>query len=288
MIGDVSNVTSRTEGPNPKRNRLDHIVPQGYLEGFIGPSGQGQLSVFDRQKNRWFESGTAAVGAIKGFYDYSEGSEPDQTADEAFKELEISFPRLRRDLVASDLLTWRKQLPVLLRFAQMLRARSPRFRERALSRNRSLTFLKVEETLAADPNSTDPAKTGPRIRYSHHAPSEAELLNKTITDMRTEIASGATWMAELHWCLRVTQNPEDPFVTCDSPVVMEGSVAQPDAFRDWGTLVFFPLCWQACLVGSPGKFDNEHGALDPSDMKKLRGLYVKSAERFVFSPVRLF
>ena len=269
------------------RNRLDHFVPQGYLEGFVGPSGDGQLSVFDRKESRWFESGTAGVGAIRGFYDYSDGSEPDQTADDAFKELETTFPAVRRALVAKGFVDWPKHREFLLRLAQMLRARSLMFREQSLVRNRSLTFLRIEQILPPEPSKTEPGKFVTPIRYSHHVPSEAELVNKTITDMRTEIADGAAWMSDLHWCLRVTQNLSNPFVTCDGPVVMEGRVPQAEALRDWGTLVFFPLCWQACLVGSPAKFDNGDGALDPSDMKKLRALYLKSAIRFVFSPTRI-
>jgi hypothetical protein len=265
------------------RNRLDHYVPQGYLEGFIGPSGNGQLSVFDKQKGSWFESGTPGVGAIRGFYDYSEGLEPDQTADDAFCELETTFPKVQRELAGSRFADWNKRLETLLRFAQMLRARSLLFREQALLRNRNLTFLKIEEILP--PEAGEP---GPCIRYSHHVPSEAELLNKAITDMRIEIASGTAWMSDLHWCLRTTSNIEDPFVTCDVPVIMEGRVRQAaDALKDGETLVFFPLCWQACLVGSPAKFDIETDGLTPDDMKKLRALYLKSANRFVFSPRRI-
>ena len=51
------------------RNRLDHYVRQGYLEGFIGPSGNGQLSVFDKQKGSLFESGTPGVGAVLALAD---------------------------------------------------------------------------------------------------------------------------------------------------------------------------------------------------------------------------
>ena len=265
------------------RNRLDHYVPQGYLEGFIGPSGDGRLSVFDKEKGSWFQGGTRSVGAIKGFYDYSEGSEPDQTADDAFGELETTFPKVRRELAGSGFVDWNKKLETLLRFAQMLRARSLLFREQALSRNRNLTILKIEEILPPETG-----ESGTRIRYSHHVPSEAELRNKTITDMRMEIANGAAWMSDFHWCLRMTANTEDPFVTCDGPVIMEGRARQEaDALKDDETLVFFPLCWQACLVGSPAKFDIETGALAPDDMKRLRNLYLKSANRFVFSPRRI-
>lgn len=267
------------------RNRRDHYLPQGYLEGFIGPSGQGQLSVFDRQENRWFKSGTAGIGAIKGFYDYREGSEADQTADEAFRELETTFPTVRRELIMSGFVDWKKRLEILLRFGQMLRARSQLFREQSMVQSRGLTFLKIEEIFPAEPSKTEPGKLVTPIRYSPYTPTEIELRNKTITDMRVEIGKGTMWMSDMHWCLRITHNPEDPFVTCDTPIVMEGRVPQDDALRDRGTLIFFPLCWQACLVGSPAKFDIETDAAAATDMKKFRALYIKSAIRFVFSPI---
>ena len=275
------------------RNRLDHVLPQGYLEGFISPSAQGQLCVFDRQEKRWFASGTAGVGAIKGFYDYTEGSEPDQTADQAFAELEAKFPAVRRALVASDFSDWTKQFEFLLAFAQMLRARSSLFREQSLAQGRQLTVLRIEEIVPPEPSKTEPGKFVTPIKYAPYVPAdatahEALLRNKAITDMRTEIAKRAAWMFEMHWSLRLTQNPGDPFVTGDTPVVMEGrTTAQEEALRDRETLIFFPICWQACLVGSPAKFDRETDILSPSDLKKLRNLYSKSAVRFIFSPTQV-
>jgi hypothetical protein len=102
-----------------------------------------------------------------------------------------------------------------------------------------------------------------------------------------EIADATTWMSNLHWCLRMTVNVKDPFVTCDGPVFMEGRTRQAaDALGEAETLVFFPLCRQACLAGSPAKFDIQTDSLTPRDMKKVRALYFKSAIRFVFSPLR--
>ncbi len=112
-----------------ERNRLDHVLPQGYLGGFASPSNQGLVWVFDRKLPRWFDTGTAAVGAIRGFYDYPPGSEPDQTADQAFARLETKFPVVRSELVASGFSSWVKELDFLLAFAQMLRTRSELFRE---------------------------------------------------------------------------------------------------------------------------------------------------------------
>ena len=46
------------QAATPARNRLDHILPRSYLEGFTNPSKQGQLSVFDRRGRRWFAAST--------------------------------------------------------------------------------------------------------------------------------------------------------------------------------------------------------------------------------------
>jgi hypothetical protein len=69
------------------------------LEGFTNP--QGKFSVLDTAKQRWFETLPKSVAAVRGFYDYSEGAQPDQTADEAFQKFEDNFPALRREIVSN-------------------------------------------------------------------------------------------------------------------------------------------------------------------------------------------
>jgi hypothetical protein len=277
----------------PKRNRSDHVLPQGYLDGFTSPSKQEQVCVFDRQQQRWFDTGTPGVGAITGFYDYPQGSEPDQTADQAFAGLETRFPVVRRQLVESGFSGWVRRLDFLLAFAQMLRARSQLFREQHLTHARRLTIFKIEEVLQREPSKTEPGKFDMTLKvrpYTSENETERETLlrNKTITDMRTEIAKGPAWLSELHWCLRFTGNLTDPVITADNPVVVDGRVPTlEEALRDPETLVFFPISWQACLIGSTAKFDKETDAFDPSDLRRLRALYLKSARRFVFSPARL-
>lgn len=276
-----------------KGNRLDHVLPQGYLDGFTGPPDKGQVCVFDCQQQRWFDTGAAGVGAIKGFYDYPQGSDPDRTADQAFAELEAKFPVVRRELVASGFSGWVKQLDFLLAFAQMLRARSELFREQHLAYSKRSIILKVEEVLQTEASETKPGtfdttlKVEPYVR-ENETERETLLRNKTITDMRTEIANGAAWLAELWWCLRLTGNLNDPVITADNPVVVEGRAATlQEALGDPKTLVFFPICWQACLIGNPAKFDKETDPFHPCDLRRLRALYLISARRFVFSPARL-
>src|SRR5262249_6042850 len=58
---------SRSEPVEPPKGRLDHLIPQGYLDGFTDPSTPGQIAVFDIGNQRWFESGTPRIAAIRGF-----------------------------------------------------------------------------------------------------------------------------------------------------------------------------------------------------------------------------
>jgi hypothetical protein len=45
--------------------------------------------------------------------------------------------------------------------------------------------------------------------------------NKSITDMRAEVAKGPDWLNELHWALRLSATPDDPVITCHSPLGVE-------------------------------------------------------------------
>lgn len=273
--------------------RLDHILPQGYLRGFTHPGYDGQLSVFDRGRGLWFESGTSRVAAIKGYYDYPPGSAPDQSADQAFKLLEDQFPVVREELVSSNFSSWQRHLDFLLRFAQMLRSRSQLYREQEIVTSRTLGFLKVEEVL----EQTADGKS--RFRVAPFVPNgatefETLLRSKAITDMRAEIAKGAAWMSELNWCLRWTEDENEPVIVADNAIVVTGSVAPQEegvppwrAFQDQGTLVFFPLCRRACLIGCPARFERDTDIFHQTDLRRLRSLYFTIASRFVYSPMRV-
>jgi hypothetical protein len=263
---------------------LDHILPQGYLSGFTGYSNRGKLWVLDLKQRRWFESGTRNVGAVRGFYDYSPGSAPDQTADEAFARLEGQFPNVRRELVSGGFSAWTSHLSFLLEYAQMLRARSKLFREHALLGARHSTILEVQEVVQ------EPGKTELKARplVLGDADRETLLRNMTITKMRGEIAQGSGLFSKLNWCLRFTTNSANPVITAEDPVIVEGRAPTLErAFQDPETLIFFPVCWQACLIGSLTEFDTKTDAFLQSDLGTLQVRYLSSACRFVYSPTRL-
>ena len=112
--------------------------------------------------------------------------------------------------------------------------------------------------------------------------------NLTITTMRAEIAKGAAFFSNLHWCLRLAVDVANPVITGDDAVIVEGKAPTLEAaLTDGGTLILFPLCRHACLVGSPAKFEVETEAFQAFDLKRLQALYLRGRCRFSYSPKRL-
>lgn len=92
---------------------------------------------------------------------------------------------------------------------------------------------------------------------------------------------GGAWFSELNWCLRLAQNAHDP---SDDRTYLGSAPTRQEAVQDKSALIFFPICWEACLVGSRMKFDIEADVFRPDDLAKLREMYLRLASRFVYSP----
>lgn len=108
--------------------------------------------------------------------------------------------------------------------------------------------------------------------------------------MREEIKQGAAWMENFNWALRYTDSVEEPFVTTEAPLLVETSVhvnSIEEALQHLDSLIIFPICWRACLFGSPCRFDKgtDH-ALTP-DLLTFRRRYRGHAKVFLLSPTKL-
>lgn len=269
------------------RNRLDHILPRSYLAGFTNPLKQGQISVFDLRRRRWFDASPANVGAEKGFYDYSSGSLPHQTADEAFASLESRFPVVRKELIESSFSAWAMHKEFLLEYAQMLRARSRLFRAQATNcarRARQSIIGVVDEVLEKG------LKVKPYIPEKE-GQDEQGLRELTITQMRSEIAKGSGLFSKLHWCLRMTKDVGHPAITADAPVIVLGSAPETPVLHeavvlDPNSWVVFPVCREAYLIGNALPLETETEDFQASGLAWLQEWYFKEKAGFVYSPVR--
>lgn|ERR1017187_2159177 len=183
----------------PAVNRRDHIVPQGFLRGFLA-SGQhrisGRLAVFKKKERRWRWRTTGQICYASGFYDYSDPAAADASADEAFHPLEDKISDVRERIRGDGYETWERHRETLVAFFQMLRVRSVLFRAQVIAEQRRAgAFPEVEEWIAAT-----------KFRYRERAWADIanveELLkNKSITDMRRELSRGGGDWLSFSWTL---------------------------------------------------------------------------------------
>jgi Protein of unknown function (DUF4238) len=278
--GKKPSKTSRAVGKKHRtRGRKDHYLPQGYLRGFISPSRtelQKPLWYFDAHRKHWSELSPAEIGFERGFYD-SRGIETNvETADQVFAELERTFPLVREEMVADQFSNWTEHLDFLLRYFQMMRARSPLAFEQRQARDRNRQFLKVVKV------------SGRSITYEPAQVTETFLKNKAIAEMRQEIQKGADWLNRFHWALRYSVSPDMPFILSDTPCIVEGKFSTlEEAMQRPDTLIVFPLCWQACLFGSLARFDIKTDEFSSADLQTIHRKHFDKAREFIVSPVKL-
>jgi hypothetical protein len=203
------------------------------------------------------------------------------TADETFAELEGRYPRVRRSLIESDFQNWKEHLKFLLRYIQMMRARSLLFFEQKAAEWSKARGWIVQEVLP----------DGKSIKVKSMTPEplpETFIRNRTVTEMHEEIQKGAAWLTDFNWCLRCCESPRMPFIVSEIPFVCHGRTSElAEALQDQETLLFFPLCWQACLIGSRQFFDKETDHFGGEDMRVTQNMYRQCSSLFVLSPAKL-
>jgi hypothetical protein len=277
---------------NPQTGRKDHWLPQGYMRGFISPSRVNEskpLYCFEKEIQEWKEVSTKEIGQGEGFYDYAEGTSYSTVThpDSVFGRLERQY-RSKIELMARDnFATWHRHKSFLLEFMHMLRGRSPMAMEQ---QKQTVSGFRVVRITNIVPHPTDPNQTGLVLDTMTPYPMpEPAARNTMIARMLEDVQSGLWWSSTMDWCLRYIDDETNPFCSTDQAVFIEGSVvtstidtelmAHPD------TVVFFPLCWQACLFGSPGKFDVSYDRADPRQPLSIRQQQKKRCDRFVISPI---
>ncbi len=269
---------------NSKQNRKDHYIPRSFLRGFIDPSRwslEQPLWYLDVSNNVWSERSPAEVGYRYGFYDYAKAEVGLENADEGFAELEGRYPRIRRSLVESNFKNWKEHLDFLLRYAQMMRARSLLFFE-----CQQAEWGKAKGWIAEE---VFPDGKSIKVKSMTPEPLPSTFIrNRTIVKMLGEIKKGAAWLKDFNWCLRYCDSPSTPFVISEIPFVCRGRSSDlAEALQDPETLLFFPLCWQACLIGSQQFFDKDTDRFGDEDMRTTQRMYRESAKLFVLSPTML-
>lgn len=275
---DLEIVSSKT------KRRRDHYLPQSYLRGFIDPSRmkhERPLWHLDIPQNVWSERSTREVAYRTGFYDYASVDAGLEAADRTFSKLERTYPQVRQQLISKNFENWPDHRDFLLRYIQMMRARSLLFFDHKHAEGKNLRAFIVEEV--------GPDRRSVRVRSMIPQPLPDDFIrNRAITEMRAEIQKGAAWLNDFKWALRYCDSPADPFVITEVPVIASGPSAKvEEAMQHQETLLFFPLCWQASLIGSRQFFHVETDRFFQEDMRRVRQIYRETAKLFILSPSKL-
>jgi hypothetical protein len=272
--------------------RRDHWLRRCYMQGFIGPSREGEskpLFCFEKETQEWRSVGTKEIGQGDGFYDYADGTDYGAVTqpDSVFGRLERQW-RSKRELMERDkFASWANHKDFLIEFMHMLRARSPM----AMEQQRAVAgSYKVVQITDVFPHPTDPSQTGIKVDTMTPYPMPVPAVRNTVIgQMLADVQSGSSWAKDMDWCLRYTDEENNPYIATDQPVIVQGTLVAPavtpELLAHPDTIVIFPLCWQACLFGSPCKFDMSYDRAHPQQPLSIRNEQKQRCDRFVISPV---
>lgn len=248
------------------KGRRDHYVPKGYLRGFVHPQRVDLpelLWVLNVERGTWSEKSPSQIGWERGFYDYSPGSDPDETADEAFQFLENNVPAIRNRIRNEGHTSWVRDREVLVEFVVMMAVRGPLFREQVLAKE-----------LSRSPTGSN---------------RKGAAKDSAITLMVKEMRRVPHQWQGFDWVLRHTETPENPFVASDQVVGMTGSARTlEEAVQINDFWLFCPLSWDMCLIGSSRPLDADLTA--PHELEhvvELQTLMKRQARTFVASPTQI-
>ncbi len=205
-----------------------------------------------------------------------------ETADSAFLELENKYPSLCKETIANGFGHWSQHREFFLSFMQMMRARSLLFREQKQAAGKDTLAWEIaedaHETKTIKLKSMTPTPVSPTF-----------IRNRAISEMMEEIKKGAAWLQDFDWALRYCDSVNDPFIISEIPFVARGPCTELEK-GIWHpeTLLFFPLCWQACLIGSRQSFDVKTDRFDSRDMQTMRQIYREAAQLFILAPSKVW
>ena len=263
------------------KDREDHYLPQGYLRGFIDPATQKidsqPLWVFDFQRTTWRKRSTSQIGWKTGYYDFVGRQGDREHAEMTFGELENGFPLLIQKLRVTGFQDWRQHSSFLLRYVQMIRCRSPLFREQFM---REWGEKRAARVIGVEGNKI----TVDSLELRRFSPGA--LKEGAIEKMLAEMKSGTAMLESFYWQLRLADSIDDSFVTSDHPLL--GLSAQGESFDHRSTVMMFPLCWEACLIGKRNSFLLSFNRTTRHERESIRQAYFASAMKFVVSPHQLF
>jgi hypothetical protein len=214
-------------------------------------------------------------------YDFCNDAITAEHADVTFKKMEDEFSGVRDSLLKNAFAGWKTHLEFLLIYMQMIRVRSPQF---FVEQGQELADATVATITSVDHKEN-------KITYDNiRRLTDDEVHDFALTKMREEFHKGSTWMADFYWQIRTTLDPHNPVVTSEQPLFVKGEktlteeTMTTEVLTDDRSEVWFPLCWQAAIVGRIQPFESEVESFDQIALNDLRHIVSEMSPQYVISP----
>jgi Protein of unknown function (DUF4238) len=214
-------------------------------------------------------------------YDFSNEAITAEHADVTFKKMEDEFPSIRQELLTDQFVNWEHHREFLLIYMQMMRVRSPQF---FVEQGEELVDATVATITGVDHQQN-------KITYDNvRKLTHDEIHDHTLAKMREEFHKGTAWMKDFHWQIRTTFDPRDPVITSEQPLFVRGTKPQTeramtmDILSDEQTEIWFPLFWQAAIVGRSQPFERNLVSFETSGLRELQHIVAETAPETVISP----
>jgi hypothetical protein len=113
-------------------------------------------------------------------------------------------------------------------------------------------------------------------------------IKNCLSKMRADLLEVPPFFFTFDWCLRYTTDRNNPVITADTATRLGGDATSHDgALGHFTTRLYFPLCWEACLIGAPTPQIPKLKIYCPSRLHELQDQYLGAPCRFAYSPVKL-
>lgn len=150
--------------------------------------------MFDIQRKSWRKRSTSQIGWQEGYYDFVGRQGEREHPEEAFTELENGYRPLIQKMRATGFEGWRQHSNFLLRYIQMIRCRSPLFREQFMQvwgEKRAARVIGVEGRNKINVDSLKLRRLSP-----------GALKEGANRAMLVEMKNGTAALDSFHWQLR--------------------------------------------------------------------------------------
>lgn len=287
-------------------SREDHFVPRFYLVGFTDTGGRkGKLWQFDGADGTKTADVAKKLGRERDYHTVDIEGHPPDVVESLFGKIEnVAAPLLRTVIETQQLPSTRRDRADLMMFVALSYPRGLQFRQVLTSFHNQVETMKIRMALispefwekyvrACEKNGLDYPQGSYEELARLYRQDEAEVEVANMGHIHTtgivKALEGVTdLLMRRNWGLEITDNPDDFYVTSDSPATLSWISPDDDRMGPPGLIssvseVVLPIHKSMALVG---RYEHIPTAVrvDGDRVAAINAATARFAHRFVYSP----